>query len=222
MLRRHAYPVLGEKALSNIRPSEIQAWVKGLSASLAPSTVGVVHGLVAAVFKAAIRDRKVTGSPCDGTKLPKTEPRKVQPLETAAVEAILTALPARYQALVMLSAGTGLRQGECLGLSVDRSGLRPPSIQPALRVDRQLVLVQGAPPFLGPPKTSASYRAVPLPRVVVEALSSHLAAFPALEREVSCRNAVERTWLEAVTLVFTDDPGDPIRRTSFSRSGDGR
>jgi hypothetical protein len=61
MLRRHAYPVLGDRPMSSIRPSEVQAWVKRLSTgedrpALAPATVGVVHGLVAAVFTSAVRD----------------------------------------------------------------------------------------------------------------------------------------------------------------------
>ena len=42
MLRRHAYPALGDRRLSSVMPSEIQAWVKGLE--LAPATVGVLHG----------------------------------------------------------------------------------------------------------------------------------------------------------------------------------
>jgi hypothetical protein len=46
-----------------------------------------------------------------------------------------------------------------------------------LTVDRQLVLVGGQGPRFGPPKTQASYRAVPLPDVVLEALSSHVGAF---------------------------------------------
>ena len=32
-------------------------------------------------------------------------------------------MPARYKALVVLAAGTGLRQGECFGLTVDRVDL---------------------------------------------------------------------------------------------------
>ena len=217
MLRRHAYPILGDKPLSGIRPSEVQMWVRGLSTRLAPSTVGVVHGLVAAAFKAAIRDRKVMGSPCDGTKLPQKAPREVMPLETRTVGALAEALPTRYRALVLLSAGTGLRQGECFGLSVDRSGLRPPSPRPMLRVDRQLVLVQGRAPFLGPPKTTASYRTVPLPRVVVAAVAAHLAAFPALAQQVECQDAGSKTSTSSVELLFTDEDGLPLRRTAFSR-----
>ena len=80
MLRRHAYPALGTRPLASIRPSEVQARVKRLSLTLAPATVGVVHGLVATVFKAAVRDRLLTGSPCEGIKLAKKEPRKIVPL----------------------------------------------------------------------------------------------------------------------------------------------
>jgi len=34
---------------------------------LGPSTVGVVHSIVAGVFKAAVRDRRIVANPCDGT-----------------------------------------------------------------------------------------------------------------------------------------------------------
>jgi len=37
---------------------------------LAPSTVGVVHRILAGIFKAAVRDRRIVASPCEGTKLP--------------------------------------------------------------------------------------------------------------------------------------------------------
>ena len=214
MLRRHAYPVLGDRPLASIRPSEIQAWVKRLSVGstdpkctakvhsscacrkpLAAATVGVAHGLVAAVFKSAVRDRKLPGSPCEGIKLPKKEPSKVKPRATEDVRALADAVPDRYAALVVLAAGTGLRQGEAFGLTVDRVDF----LRRTLTVDRQLVLVAGRPPFHGPPKTTASYRTVPLPQVVVEALAEHLRAFPAGPNG----------------LLFTTPNGEPLRRTMF-------
>ncbi len=203
MLRRHAYPALGAKRLSSVRPSEIQAWVKELSAgknkqkALAASTVAVIHGIVAAVFKAAVLDRKVMSSPCVGTKLPKVEPKQVVPLTTAAVHALTDALPARYKAFAVVAAGTGLRQGEAFGLTVDRVDF----FRRTLTVDRQLVLLAGKKPEHGPPKTRASYRTIPLPQVVVQALVQHLKDFPA----------------GPDGLVFTDDDGAPLSRTTFSR-----
>ena len=172
MLRRHAYPTLGDRRLSSILPSDIQAWVKGLE--LAPATVGVVHGIVSTVMKSAIRDRRIASNPCDGTKLPKVQRPQIVPLTTEQVEAVRAALPARLQALVTLAAGTGMRQGECFGLTVDRVRF----LERALTVDRQLVTVPGHAPSLGPPKTRASNRTIPLPQVVVDALAAHLAAFP--------------------------------------------
>jgi len=154
-------------------PSDIQSWVKGLE--LAPATVGVAHGLVSTVMKAAIRDRRIASNPCDGTKLPKIERPQIVPLTTEQVAAVRDALPPELRALVTLAAGTGMRQGECFGLTVDRVRF----LERTATVDRQLVTVPGQPPTLGPPKTRASNRTIPLPQVVVDALAAHLAAFPA-------------------------------------------
>lgn len=173
MLRRHAYPMLGDRCLSAIMPSDIQAWVKGLA--LAPATVGVVHEIVSTVMKTAIRDRRIASNPCDGTKLPKVQRKQVVPLVTEQVEAVRAVLPPQLQALVTLAAGTGMRQGECFGLTADRVRF----LERVVTVDRQLVTVQGRAPELAPPKTRASNRTIPLPRVVVDALAAHLAEFPA-------------------------------------------
>lgn len=180
MLRRHAYPTLGDRPLSSILPSEVQAWVKGVSAGsgdqkpLAPATVGVVHGLVSAVFKAAVRDRRIMANPCDGTTLPRAERREVVPPTTEQVERVREGMPENLRALVTFVAGTGVRQGEALGLTVDRLDM----LRREVRIDRQLVTLAGDVPRLGPPKTSASVRTIPLGRVVVDALAVHLAAFP--------------------------------------------
>jgi len=114
MLRRHAYPAFGSRQLGTVRPGEVQAWVKRLSSgstaqrALAPATVAVVHGLVAAIFKAAVRDRKLRSSPCDGIKLPRREPVQVVPLATSAVWSLVASVPPRHSAPVTLAAGTGL------------------------------------------------------------------------------------------------------------------
>jgi integrase len=194
-LRRHAYPVLGDRPMSSIKPSDIQAWVKRLTGELEPSTVGVVHGVVSGIFRSAVRDRVIVHNPCDGTRLPKVTKSRVEPLDTEVVLALADAVPDRYKALVILAAGTGLRQGECFGLTVDRTAL----LRRTLRVERQLVTVSGHPPTMGPPKTPASVRSIPLPTVVVDALAAHLAKFPP----------------GADGLIFTTEGGNPIRRTSF-------
>jgi integrase len=63
-------------------------------------------------------------------------------------------VPARYRVLVILAAGSGMRQGECLGLTVDRLDF----LRHVVHVDRQLVRVTGRPSFLTAPKTASSVR----------------------------------------------------------------
>ena len=112
------------------------------------------------------------------------------------MRALAEAVPERYGALVVLAAGTGLRQGEAFGLTLDRVDF----LRRTVTIDRQLVLVPGRVPFHASPKTSASYRTVPLPQVVAEALAEHLRAFP----------------VGPDGLLFTTPRGEALRRTSFS------
>ncbi len=151
---------------------------------------------MSAIFKSAVADRLIASTPCVGVKLPRAAPRQVVPLGTAAVQALVDAVPAHYRALVVLAAGTGLRQGECFGLQVRHVDF----LRRTVKVEQQLVLLPGAPPQVGPPKTDASHRVVPLPQVAVDALAAHLAAYPAAPDG----------------FVFTTPAGEPIRRTSFS------
>ncbi|MBZ4542271.1 tyrosine-type recombinase/integrase [Mycobacterium avium] len=195
-LRLHVYPVLGDRAVSSILPSEIQAWVAGIE--LAPSTVGVLHGIVYGIFKDAVRDKRIASNPCEGTKLPKVAPRKIVPPTTEQFETVRSMLPAELRALATFAAGTGMRKSECFGLVADRLHLpkEPGDRSGTVKVDQQLV--RANPLTFGPPKTQASYRTIPLPDVVVAALKDHLAQYP----------------LGPEGLVFTWR-GKPIPRSSF-------
>jgi hypothetical protein len=63
-LRRHVYPILGDRPLDGIRHSEIQGAVAAWSSRLAPATVEVVYRLVVRIFRAAVRDRAIATHPC--------------------------------------------------------------------------------------------------------------------------------------------------------------
>ena len=91
VLTRHAYPVLGDRPLTTILPSDIQSWVRRMSAgstdrrSLAPATIGVAHSIVSSIMKAAVRDRRISSTPARGRSLPKAERKRVVPLTTEHV-----------------------------------------------------------------------------------------------------------------------------------------
>ncbi len=195
-LRNHVLPFFEDRPLASVRPSEVQTWVKGRTEVLAPSSVETVYRYVAAIFRSAVEDQLIGSSPCRGVKLPKAERRRVDPLETEQVLALADAVPDRCRALVLLAAGTGLRQGEAFGVTVPACDF----LRRSLAVEQQLVLLPHRDPYLAPPKTDASYRTVPLPDVVLEALARHLEAYEPGPWE----------------LVFTNGLGRPISRTRFS------
>lgn len=187
-LRLHTYPTFGHRALGSIKPSEVQAWVKGLA--LSPAKVHVVYRWFASIMLSAVHDELIRQTPCRRITLPKIEGQDmIVPLETTQVWAIHDAVPEAVKPLVVVGAGTGLRQGELFGVTWDRIDW----LRRTLRVDRQLV--NGA---FGPCKTPSSVRNVPLPEVVIQTLS-----------------AMEHRHDE---LVFVTDRGQPWGRPAFSRA----
>jgi integrase len=172
-LRLRIYPEFGDRPLASVRPSEVQAWVKGLSTKLAPATVELTARTLASLYRAAIRDRLVVSNPCDGVRLPEKARQRVDPPSVEVVRALDAVVPARFRAAVTLGAGAGLRQGEAFGLTVDRVDF----LRRSVRVDRQLVTPKSGAPSLGPPKRPASVRTIPVGRVVTDVLAAHLARF---------------------------------------------
>jgi integrase len=193
-LRLHAYPILGNRPIGSVRRSEIQAWVKGRSEILAPTSVELVYRWVSTIFKAAVTDRVIASSPCVRIALPRRTSEEIVPLTIAQVEMLADAVPDRYRALVIFAAGMGMRQGECFGLTVDRVDF----LRRQVTVDRQLIAVRARVPEFGPPKSQAGFRTIPMPKTVGAALAAHLTRYnPGTEG-----------------LIFTNSSGDPLQRSS--------
>lgn len=195
-LTKHAYPAFGNRPVGALRTSELQAFVTGLP--LEPSSARSVFSTVRAVLSAAVRDRLIGHDPADGVKLPEMPRRQIVPLSLDAVNALYAAMPPRFRALVVVGAGTGLRQGELFGLQVaDVDFLRG-----MLRVERQVQTRRGGGGVVGPPKNRNSYRTVPLGRSVVGSIAAHLAAYPAAGTD----------------HVFTNDRGELLHRQAFNQA----
>jgi len=162
---------LGSRALADVRPSEVQSWVTGRAAVLAPSTLRNLVSLLRSVFASAVLDRLIGSSPCVRLSLPPARRERIVPLTVPQVRALAAAMPARNRAMVITQAGLGLRIGELLGLrAADVSFLGRTvrvhcQIAPGTRTRTDV-------------KTPTSRRTVPLPQVVADALAAHIAAFP--------------------------------------------
>lgn len=193
----------GSAQLRSLRPSDVQAWVGQMTAAgLAPSTVESYYRVLVAVMRAAHRDRLIVESPTDGVKLPRAEANAAAlvPLTTDQVHALADAVPTRYRALVLASAGLGLRQGEACGLTVDRIDF----LRRTVRIDRQLVTRTGDAVKFGPPKTTSSNRVLTLPESVAFVLAEHIATY-------TPDGPADR-------LVFTSSTGAPLARTTWQHA----
>ncbi len=194
-LRLHAEPILGRHELRVLKPSIIQAWVRGLQDQLAPTYVLTVVTNVSAVLTAAVDDGLIARNPCraGSVKLPRIDRRQIEPWAAEQVAAVIDALPPRYRAVGVVAAGCGLRQGEVFGLRVDDVEF----LRHRVRVEQQVKIVRGQ-LTIGRPKGGKT-RAVPLPQIAAVELAEHLRRYPA-----------------GSGLVFTSREHKPLNRNYFN------
>ncbi len=191
-LRLHLVPALGKRPVASVRRSDVQGFVKMLEArGLAAGSVRNIYDVTAQVFASAVEDRVIASSPCRKITLPTSETGEVAPLTVEQVAAMMATVDARYRAVVVTLAGSGLRIGELLGLTVaDVDFLRR-----TVRVERQR-MQSGE---LAPVKSRTSRRTVPVGQVVIDELAAHLAAYP------------------SVDALFTDELGQPLTYQAWKR-----
>jgi integrase len=197
IMRNHVQARWRDVPLTKIDHLAVQAWLTELGTRLAPATVAQVNRLMSGVMRSALRDRLIGNNPCEGLRLPRDRKRDDadQFLTRDEFARLLPEIPDRYRALVALSAGTGLRWGECLGLRWDAVDLDD-DVLTVLRVATEvngLVLIK---PY---PKSRAGRREVPLPGFVVEALRGHQTRYPT----------------RAGDEIFANEAGGPLRRSMF-------
>ncbi|MFT3871459.1 MAG: site-specific integrase [Nocardioides sp.] len=176
-LRLHAYPVLGDRFLSDIQPSTIQGWLRGLT-ELAPTYRKVVFANVATVFTAAVDDEILAKNPCKApaVRKPRSDPKKLVAWTQQRVLAMRDELPDRYSLVAVLGAGLGLRQGEIFALSPDDLDLERGEVN----VRRQVKVFGGNVLVFGLPKGRKTCK-VPLPDGTLEAITRHMTQYPPVE-----------------------------------------
>jgi integrase len=165
---------IGDKRLSAVRASEIQAWVTDRAKVLSPTTVRLLVQTLRSVFNAAVQDRLIASSPVARLSLPRSENARIVPLTVAQVQALADAMPDRCRAMIIIQAGLGLRIAELLALRLEDVDF----LRRTVRVEWQLT--QDGKHRVSP-KTPRSRRTVPLPTVVAETLAAHISEFAPAE-----------------------------------------
>jgi integrase len=170
-LRLYIEPAFGAWPLANVRRAHIETWVAGLP--LAASSALRVAETFRTLLSAAVDDELIPRNPAVGARLPSIERAPVVPLTSEEIRRLVSHAPDHLRAGIVLGAGTGLRQGEAAGLTVDRIDF----LRRELRVDRQLWTPSRGPAVFAAPKTRRGYRTIALSSIVTDALAAHLAAF---------------------------------------------
>jgi integrase len=213
--RLHIWPLLGDEPMDRVRRGHVQSWAKDRSAEgvLAASTLHIVYGYLATMFKAAVIDRVIGVSPCQGIKLPAIPDSDRYIPTPFEIHAVAAALPYRYQAAVWVAAGCGLRAQEIFGLEVGHVDW----LRRELRVRQQAGQATGKPRFVGPLKTRTSKRDVDVPAPVQEELSRLVAAYPPAVREMRDLTDPRRPVVREVQLLFTTSNGVMLNRSGWSK-----
>ena len=121
------------------------------------------------------------------------------PITTETVLALWEEMPDRYKLFVTLAAGTGMRRGELLGLTLDRVSHDFGTI----RVDRQMSRkATGEQVIFVEPKTEASTRTIQAADVVLGAVTRH----------------VDQYGTHKSGLILTSEIGSPVRTSTLQRA----
>jgi integrase len=194
-------------ALDSFERSTIQGWVNSLSQAhgkkrgkgLKPGTVHVVYNFIRAIFRSAMYDGKIHATPCVKIQLPKRPRKYLVAMSPNEVQALIDTIPPRFKALIIFAAETGMRFSELAGLTLDHFDWSKGMVA----IDRQLLKGQ----FRGL-KSDNSRRTIELSEEAHQALSAHLAEYPALP------------WVdgegEQGDLIFHLDDDRPLLHAQFN------
>jgi integrase len=219
---RHILPDLGRIRLMDLTPATVQEWVnRKASSGLAPRTVTQLRAILRAALNRAIKWRLLVYNPAAQVDLPRAqvardgEESAASYLTPDQYRTFVRSLASdRLEALYVLAATTGMRQGEVLGLRWQDIDLEAGEV----RVRQTLVRVreQGADGkfhqrlIFGVPKTEKSRRTLALPDATAEALIRHR------DRQDGERTAAGARWQDS-GLVFTTPIGTPIDPSNLIR-----
>jgi integrase len=157
--------------LSELSPLHVEALLGALSTGMAPKTVRNTHVVLRRALGQAVRAGLVRRNVAsrEYVDAPRVTPTEPDALSVAEIERIRKCLPNHpLAAHVLLALGTGLRQGEQLGLAWEDIDLDAGR----LHVRKELAYEDGQYDRVDP-KTERSKRTVPLSPPLVDAMRTH-------------------------------------------------
>jgi integrase len=197
----HILPIIGDLRLQDIQPAHLkQLYLFKKEEGRGARTVQVIHMVMHAVLKQAVKEGILGRNPADAVDRPKVEVAERKILtEEQAQHLIIATTGTRYGTLIYMALMTGMREGELLGLKwsdVDWA-------KGQLHIQRQLQVLKGGGTALVPPKTKAGKRQIKLGLNTLDKLTSHR------EEQELLKEAIRERW-EENELIFPNTLGKPM------------
>ncbi len=223
----HIVPAIGATKLSAMTVPGVQAFSDDLAKTKSRAMVKKILGSLSAIFTEAQRRGLAAQNPVSAVKvrMPKREKGRPEMPTTEELRAILQATSAKHKAFIYTAAFTGLRASELRGLQWPDIDLKGGVLHVLRRAD----------PYnkLGPPKSEAGTRTVPIGPTVAALLTEWKKVCPTGEFNLvfpngagnieSHANLLNRVFwpiqVEAGVTTPTgekDEDGQPIVKAKFS------
>lgn len=197
---------LGPLALTAITRDVVRTWVLDRAGHISGKTLKNLHGLLHGILAGAVEAGHLAANPARGVRLPRTDDhqrREVAFLTQDEFWQVADQLPEHWRPYFILLAGTGLRLGELMALTVgdvDTTGATP-----VVRVTKAQRYTSGKGFETGPTKTRRSRRTIALDETALEALRPLLDRPPSEPlviqpngRQMYPTNLYARVWRPAV------------------------
>jgi integrase len=207
-IRLYLIPGLGKRQLSRLSVSAVQMFLnQRLEAGDSVRKVQIMRTVLSAALTCAVREELIVRNVARLAELPQYQRGTIRPWSADEAKRFLTVARADplYPAFVLLLL-YGLRRGESLGLCWSDINLDAGT----LHIRQQLQRIRGD-LHLGPVKTNAGRRALPLLQLVREVLELQSG------RQAAYRAEMGSAW-PARDLVFTTRTGRPVEPRNLVRS----
>lgn len=205
MMRGHLIPAFGNLRLVELTESQIQAFYNKLFASgMASRTIHIIHTVLRAALKKAVKIRLLMFNVCDAVELPKQTKKERRVLSEDEQKRLLKVLKEDEQGIMYIFAlFTGLRRGEVLALRWSDVDLEEGIISVTKTLNRVNTYADSGDRtklIVSEPKTETSKRIIP----IVDSL------LPLLKKQKQKNN-------NEFNLVFPSEAGGYIDPGNYNR-----
>jgi integrase len=207
-IRLYLIPGLGTQKLSTLSVATVQRFLSHrLEKGDSVRKVQIMRTVLSAALTRAVREELISRNVARLVELPEWRPAKVRPWTADEARQFLAACKADpLHAAFALLLLYGLRRGEVLGLRWQDVDFESGTI----RIEQQVQRVGGQ-MHIGPVKTQAGHRTLPLLKLAREALETQFTA------QARYRAAMGSAWPQT-DLVFTTRTGRPVEPRNLVRS----